>query len=179
MKVALVLFALPLLLLFCPLVAELFLELRQRYFSCRIRLNILCFMHLKAEVLLTWLPLEAALYINGRRVRLKMTRMRISPLSAWRGIRVKLMHITGDIGLASNGAGTVIAAGIINELQCGLCIFSCADDARCDIRPAFDRNVLCINLEGIAQIIPAQIIFAEVKRQIITKREETRKNASC
>lgn len=179
MKVALILFALLLLLLFCPLAAELFLELRLRHLSCRIRLNILCFIYLEAEVLLTWLPLEAALYINGRRVRLKKTRMGISPLSAWRGVRVKLMHITGDVGMANNGASTVIAAGIINELLYGLCILSCADDARCDIRPTFDRNALCINLEGIAQIIPAQIIFAEVKRQIITKREETRKNASC
>lgn len=85
----------------------------------------------------------------------------------------------GEFGMAGDGAKTVIIAGIMRELGLTACALSGAGDICVDIRPALERNAFCINLEGIAQIIPAQIIFAEAKRRGKTKREEKYQNAPC
>lgn len=99
--------------------------------------------------------------------------------SVRKGIIIRRLYITGEFGMAGDGAKTVIIAGIMRELGLTACALSGAGDICADIRPALERNAFCINLEGIAQIIPAQIIFAEAKRRGKTKWEEKYQNAPC
>ena len=161
MKVVLFLFAAILIMLCAALV-------------CPVEINA------RARVKPRFGEVQADIRINGRRIKLKRQRRGGSILPSIRkGIIIRRLYIMGEFGMAGDGAKTVIIAGIMRELGLTACALSGAGDICADIRPALERNAFCINLEGIAQIIPAQIIFAEAKRRGKTKREEKYQNAPC
>ena len=170
MKIVLFLFAAILIMLcaalVCPVEINARARVKPRFGEVQADICVLGTIRIKADALAVWLPLEADIRINGRRIKLKRQR---------RGGSI----LTGEFGMAGDGAKTVIIAGIMRELGLTACALSGAGDICADIRPALERNAFCINLEGIAQIIPAQIIFAEAKRRGKTKREEKYQNAPC
>ena len=182
MKVVLFLFAAILIMLCAALVCPVEINARARVkprFG-EVQADICVLGRIKADALAVWLPLEADIRINGRRIKLKRQRRGDSILPSIRkGIIIRRLYIMGEFGMAGDGAKTVIIAGIMRELGLTACALSGAGDICADIRPALERNAFCINLEGIAQIIPAQIIFAEAKRRGKTKREEKYQNAPC
>lgn len=185
MKVVLFLFAAVFILLCallaCPVEVDARARVKPRFAEARADIYLLGAIKITADALAVWLPPEADIRINGRRIRLKKRQGRgggILP-SVKKGAVIRRLHITGEFGMAGDGANTVIAAGIMRELGLTACILSGAGDICADIRPALERSAFCINLEGIAQIIPAQIIFAEAKRRGKTRRKEKYRNASC
>ena len=180
MKVVLFLFAAILIMLcaalVCPVEINARARVKPRFGEVQADICVLGTIRIKA----VWLPLEADIRINGRRIKLKRQRRGGSILPSIRkGIIIRRLYIMGEFGMAGDGAKTVIIAGIMRELGLTACALSGARDICVDIRPALERNAFCINLEGIAQIIPAQIIFAEAKRRGKTKREEKYQNAPC
>ena len=186
MKVVLFLFAAILIMLcaalVCPVEINARARVKPRFGEVQADICVLGTIRIKADALAVWLPLEADIRINGRRIKLKRQRRGGSILPSIRkGIIMRrlYMYIMGEFGMAGDGAKTVIIAGIMRELGLTACALSGAGDICADIRPALERNAFCINLEGIAQIIPAQIIFAEAKRRGKTKREEKYQNAPC
>ena len=186
MKVVLFLFAAILIMLcaalICPVEINARARVKPRFGEVQADICVLGTIRIKADALAVWLPLEADIRINGRRIKLKRQRRGGSILPSIRkGIIIRRLYIMGEFGMAGDGAKTVIIAGIMRELgryAQGQAL-SGAGDICADIRPALERNAFCINLEGIAQIIPAQIIFAEAKRRGKTKREEKYQNAPC
>lgn len=184
MKVVLFLFAAVLITLCAALVYPVEINagarVKPRFAEVRADVCVLGMIRITADALAVWLPFEVDIRINGRRIKLKQKRRGGSILpSVWKGTAVKRLYITGEFGMACDGAKTVIIAGIMREIGLAACMLSGAGDICADIRPALERNAFCINLEGIAQIIPAQIIFAEAKRRGKTKREEKYQNAPC
>lgn len=184
MKVVLFLFAVILIMLCAALVCPVEINARgrvkPRFGEVQVDICVFGTIRIKADALAVWLPLEADIRINGRRIKLKRQRRGGSILPSIRkGIIIRRLYIMGEFGMAGDGAKTVIIAGIMRELGLTACALSGAGDICVDIRPALERNAFCINLEGIAQIIPAQIIFAEAKRRGKTKREEKYQNAPC
>lgn len=184
MKVVLFLFAAFLIMLcaalVCPVEINARARVKPRFGEVQADICVLGTIRIKADALAVWLPLEADIRINGRRIKLKRQRRGGSILPSIRkGIIIRRLYIMGEFGMAGDGAKTVIIAGIMRELGLTACALSGAGDICADIRPALERNAFCINLEGIAQIIPAQIIFAEAKRRGKTKREEKYQNAPC
>ena len=184
MKVVLFLFAAILIMLcaalVCPVEINARARVKPRFGEVQADICVLGTIRIKADALAVWLPLEADIRINGRRIKLKRQRRGDSILPSMRqGIILGGGVRRGECGMAGDGAKTVIIAGIMRELGLTACALSGAGDICADIRPALERNAFCINLEGIAQIIPAQIIFAEAKRRGKTKREEKYQNAPC
>ena len=179
MKVVLFLFAAILIMLcaalVCPVEINARARVKPRFGEVQADICVLGTIRIKADALAVWLPLEADIRINGRRIKLKRQRRGGSILQSIRkGIIIRRLYIMGEFGMAGDGAKTVM-----RELGLTACALSGAGDICADIRPALERNAFCINLEGIAQIIPAQIIFAEAKRRGKTKREEKYQNAPC
>ena len=179
MKVVLFLFAAILIMLcaalVCPVEINARARVKPRFGEVQADICVLGTIKIKADALAVWLPLEADI-----RIKLKRQRRGGSILPSIRkGIIIRRLYIMGEFGMAGDGAKTVIIAGIMRELGLTACALSGAGDICADIRPALERNAFCINLEGIAQIIPAQIIFAEAKRRGKTKREEKYQNAPC
>ena len=180
MKVVLFLFAAILIMLcaalVCPVEINARARVKPRFGEVQADICVLGTIRIKADAL----AVEADIRINGRRIKLKRQRRGGSILPSIRkGIIIRRLYIMGEFGMAGDGAKTVIIAGIMRELGLTACALSGAGDICADIRPALERNAFCINLEGIAQIIPAQIIFAEAKRRGKTKREEKYQNAPC
>ena len=183
MKVVLFLFAAVFITLcaalICPARIKGYARVKLRYGEARADIRLLGMVKITAEALVIWLPLEADIRINGRRIRQKRKeRGGILP-SLWEAASIKRLYITGELGVAGDGARTVIIAGIMRELGLAACALSGAGDICADISPVLERDAFCINLEGIAQIIPAQIIFAEARRRAKTKREERCQDAPC
>lgn len=184
MKVVLFLFAAVLIMLCAALVYPVEINARARikprFAEALVDICALGAIRITADALVVWLPFEADIRINGRRISIKQKRRGGGILpSVLKGAAIKRLYITGEFGMARDGAKTVMTAGIIREIGLAACMLSGAGDICADIRPAPERNAFCMNLEGIAQIIPAQIIFAEAKRRGKTKREEKYQNAPC
>lgn len=184
MKVVLFLFAAIFIMLCAVLVCPVEINARgrakPRFGEVQADICVLGTIRIKVDALAVWLPLEADIRINGRRIKLKRQKRGGSILpSVKKGTVIRRLYITGEFGMAGDGARTVIIAGIMRELGLTACALSGAGDICADIRPALEQNAFCINLEGIARIIPAQIIFAEAKRRGKTKREEKYQNAPC
>ena len=80
----------------------------------------------------------------------------------FRSLRVKRLHIRWRAGVGGDAACAALLSGllaVITETAARLCLEHAQSNIRATADPEFSGTALRLNLEGIAEVFPAQIIL--------------------
>lgn len=126
-------------------------------------------MVLRVDYTILWR--EGKIYRNGKPLRPKRRKklrggsldVRDALRSVRRWVRIRELSAKGGIGIRADACSSVLLTGFVAEAIHMGCALLRADSFLIGLRPALGRDELCLNLEGILRVYPAQIIFAVLR----------------
>lgn len=91
-------------------------------------------------------------------------RMNLPLKEVWRHVRLRKLHVSGELGISDDAFWTVMFSGVLFAVLQSLLVYACAEKEpsalQVKVVPAFSTDCLRLNLEGIAGCPPIHIISA-------------------